>query len=239
ERILGFFGSAAAPETTFTANLTRVRKIIEQEFRVSLSERDQARLHDVHSTFHKEGLEIAFGSGGTNWGSGFPNLRDLILQPDLNGKPGNFLATEEDYQFVRDLQLRNLIVPVVGDFAGPNALASVGEYLRTNGYTVSAFYTSNVERFLFQNDVFQAFAENVRKLPIAANSVFIRSVSGRGQTHPAHVPGHRNTTLLQKISVFLTDYDQGVYTDYRSLVSTTFIAGKKPVKDADRRQAVA
>ena len=228
ERILGFFGSAAAPETTFTANLTRVRKIIEEEFRVSLSERDQDRLQYVYSTFHKEGLEIAFGSGGTNWGSGFPNLRDLILQPDLNGKPGNFLATDEDYRFVRDLHLRNLIVPVVGDFAGPKALASVGEYLRTNGYTVSAFYTSNVERFLFQNDVFQAFAENVRKLPIAANSVFIRSVSGRGQTHPAHVPGHRNTTLLQKISVFLTDYDQGVYTDYRSLVSTNFIAGEKP-----------
>src|SRR4029434_648135 len=122
ERILGFFGSAAAPETTFTANLTRVRKIIEQEFRVSLSERDQDRLQYVYSTFHKEGLEIAFGSGGTNWGSGFPNLRDLILKQDWSGRRGMCLATDEDYRFVRVLQLRNLIVPVVGDFAGPNAL---------------------------------------------------------------------------------------------------------------------
>jgi hypothetical protein len=231
ERILAFLASAAAPETTFTANLTRVRKIIGEEFGVPLSEHDQDRLGYVYSTFHKEGLEIAFGSGGTNWGSGFPNLRDLILQPDLSGKPGNFLATEEDYQFVRDLQLRNLIIPVVGDFAGPKALASVGEYLRKNGYTVSAFYTSNVERFLFQNDVFKAFAGNVRKLPIAANSVFIRSVSGRGEAHPAHVPGHRTTTVLQKISVFLRDYDQGAYADYRSFVSTNFIAGTKRNSD--------
>jgi hypothetical protein len=220
-------GSAAAPETAFTANLNRVRKIIQDEFWVPLSEHDQDRLQYVYSTFHKEGLEIAFGSGGTSWGSRFPNLRDLILQPDLNDKPGNFLATEEDYRFVRDLQLRNLIIPVVGDFAGPKALASVGEYLRKNGYTVSAFYTSNVERFLFQNDVFQAFAENVRKLPIAADSVFIRSISGRGQAHPAHVPGHRTTTVLQKIAVYLKDYDRGIYTDYTSLVSTNYIAGTK------------
>jgi hypothetical protein len=228
ERILGFLGSAEAPEKAFIANLNRVRTMIQEEFRLPLSEHDQERLEYVYSTFRKEGLEIAFGSGGTNWGSGFPNLRDLILQPDLNGKPANFLATEEDYRFVRGLQLRNLIIPVVGDFAGPKALASVGEYLRKNRYTVSAFYTSNVERFLFQNDVFQAFAGNVRKLPIAADSVFIRSVSGRSQAHAAYVPGHRTTTVLQKISVFLKDYDRGAYTDYRSLVSTNFIAGTKP-----------
>ena len=191
-----------------------------------LSEHDQDRLKYVYSMFQKEGLGIAFGSGGTSWG--FPDLKDLILQPDLNGNPGNFLSTEEDYRFVRDLQRRNLIVPVVGDFAGPKALGSVGQYLRAKHYTVSAFYTSNVERFLFQNEIFKSFVENVRKLPIAADSVFIRSVSGRGQAHPAHIPGHRTTTLLQKISIFLKDYDQGLYTDYRSLVSTNFIAGNKP-----------
>ena len=33
-----------------------------------------------------------------------------------------FLADERRYQAVRALQLRNLVVPVVGDFSGPHAL---------------------------------------------------------------------------------------------------------------------
>ncbi len=229
ERVLQYFGSASASDEAFEANLRSVRKIIQEEFQFPLSEQDQERLEYVYSAFHKEGLEIAFRTGGTNWGpSSFPTLRDLILQPDLNGNLGNFLATEEDYQFVRNLHRRNQIIPVVGDFAGPKALASVGEYLRKNGYTVRAFYTSNVEQFLFQNRVFRAFVENVRKLPIDADSVFIRAVPSRGQAHPANVPGHRTTTVLEKISVFLRDYDEGTYTDYRSLVTTHFIAAQQP-----------
>lgn len=230
EQILEDIDSAPAPAETFAANLVRVRKIIPGEFRFPLSEQDQQRLEYVYSAFYKEGLGIVFGTG-TNWAPAFtrfPNLRDLILQPDLQGNLGNFLATEEDYQFVRDLHLRNRIIPVVGDFAGAKALASVGEYLRKNNYTVRAFYTSNVEQFLFQNGVFRAFVDNVRKLPIDADSVLIRAVSNRGRVHPAHLAGHRTTTVLHKISVLLRDYDEGAHSDYWSLVTTHFIADQQP-----------
>jgi len=227
ERLLDHFATAPAPAEEFTQNLTKVRKIIQEEFKIPLSDKDQERLEFVFSSFQKEGLEIAFRIGGSNGigGRRFPNLRELILQPDLNGKPGNFLANEEDYRFVRNLHLRNRIIPVVGDFAGPKALSSVGEYLRKNGYTVRAYYTSNVEQFLFQNGNFRTFVENVRKLPIDADSVFIRAVT-RGQSHPAAVPGHRTATVLQKIAIFLKDYDLGLYPDYAGLVSTHYITGQ-------------
>jgi len=230
ERLLDYFGSEPASERTFAANLARVRKIIQQQFHFPLSAQDQERLEHVYSAFHKEGLGISFRIGPANWrGWNFPDLRELVLERDLDGQLGNFLASEEDYRFVRNLHLRNRVIPVVGDFAGPKALAGVGEYLRKNGYTVRAFYTSNVEQFLFQNGAFEAFAENVQKLPIDANSFFIRAVSGRGEPpHPAHVPGHRTTTVLQNISVFLKDYGEGAYTDYKSLVTTHFIAGQLP-----------
>jgi hypothetical protein len=228
ERLLAHFASDAVPDAIFASNLARVRNIIQRQFHFSLSESDQERLKHVYSTFHKEGLGISFRSNSPSWGGygGFPSLKDLVLQPDLKGNLGNFLASEEDYRFVRNLHLKNRIIPVVGDFAGPKALAAVGGYLRRNGYTVRAFYTSNVEQFLFQNAVFGAFVENVRKLPIDTGSVFIRAVSSRGQPHPAHVPGHRTTTVLQKISVFLKDYDDGAYSDYRDMVTTHFIAGQ-------------
>ncbi len=91
--------------------------------------------------------------------------------------------------------------------------------------TITAFYTSNVEYFLFQNGVFESYVRNVRQLPIDSRSVFIRAVAARGQPHPAQVPGHRTITLLENVAVFLKDYDQGAYPGYRDLVTTHFIAG--------------
>jgi hypothetical protein len=154
-------------------------------------------------------------------------LKDLIVQTDLNNKLGNFLASNEDYDFVRNLHRKNLIIPVVGDFGGKKALRAVGEYLRKNGFTVTAFYTSNVEQYLFQNDVFTAFANNVRTLPITDRSLFIRSATGRFP-HPARLPGHRASTLLQQMTLFLKDFDEGNYKSYTDLISINYIAPDKP-----------
>jgi hypothetical protein len=75
----------------------------------------------------------------------FPTFRGILLERELDGDLGNFLAREEDYRFVRELHLQNRIIPVVGDFAGPKALRPIRGYLKEKGYSVSAFYTSNVE----------------------------------------------------------------------------------------------
>jgi hypothetical protein len=231
ERLLDYFRSPPAPAQTYAGNLARVRDIIQQEFRFPLSEKDKKMLDYVYSMFHRAGLEISFRSGAASLGGlygGFPSLGDLVVERDLNGNLGNFLAGDEDYRFVRNLQQQNRVIPVVGDFAGAKALAGVGNYLKNSRYTVRAFYTSNVEQFLFQNGVFSQFVENVRKLPIDDNSVIIRSVSRRGRPHPASVPGHRNTTLMQKISVMLRDFDKGGYDSYTTLVNDNFISAQLP-----------
>ncbi len=186
-----------------------------------MSARDQTSLEYVYGAFRDDGLYLSFRMGYGH----FPTLRDLIEQPDPKGKPGNFLASEEDYAFVRDLQRRNRVIPVVGDFAGPKALKAVGGYLKKPSYSVTAFYTSNVEQFLFRGGSFHAFAENVKALPITSDSLIIRSVPNmwRQQQLRYQVRGMRMTMLLQKISVFLKDYDDGLYQDYRFLISTHFI----------------
>ncbi len=95
---------------------------------------------------------------------------------DGTGTQRSFLANEENYRAVRELQLQNLIVPVVGDVSGPKALHSVAEYLVQHHTTVKAYYISNVEQYLFQNNVWRDFYANVGRLPIDSSSVFIRSV---------------------------------------------------------------
>lgn len=117
---------------------------------------------------------------------------------------------------------------MVGDFAGSKTLAAVGDYLKKNRYSVTAFYTSNVEQFLFGNGVFDTFVQNIRKLPITEKSLFIRAFTGGPFGHPARVSGHRLVTVLEKMAVFLEDYDHNLYPDYWALVTTHFISGKEP-----------
>jgi hypothetical protein len=223
--LVAFFSQAPADEKTFAANLTEIRKVIQEEFQFPLSETDQRGLEYVYRNFYSQGLEISYQMGRAR--GGFPSLGELIVQPDLNGKPGNFLASAEDYDFVRGLHRKNLIIPVVGDFGGKKALAAVGDYLRKNGFTVTAFYTSNVEQYLFDSGSFAAFAENVRKLPLSERSLFIRSASGR-YPHPARLPGHRAATLLQQMTVFLRDFDEGRYQNHYELVTTNYIPVERP-----------
>src|SRR5262245_4717875 len=224
--ILAVFTQAAADEKTYAANLAAIRKVIEEEFQFPLSGEDPRYLEFVYHNFREDGLDIAYRMDDSRGGY-FPTLKDLILQTDLNNKLGNFLAGSEDYDFVRNLHRKNLIIPVVGDFGGKKAIRAVGDYLRKNGFTVTAFYTSNVEQYLFQNEVFAAFADNVRTLPISDRSLFIRSATGRFP-HPARLPGHRASTLLQQMSVFLKDFGEGRYQSYYELVTVNYIAPDKP-----------
>lgn len=222
--LLNFFSAAAADEKAYQANLAEIGKLIQEDFKFPLSDNDKSALEYVYKSFRDEGLAISYRTeGGGSWGGYFPTLREIIAGEDMNGKQGNFLAVREDYEFVRGLHRKNLIIPVVADFAGKKGIASVADYLKKNGYTVTAFYLSNVEQYLFQNGVFGDFAENVRKLPLTDKSLFIRAIAGRGP-HPARQPGHRLTTLLQKMTVFLKDYDNKLYTSYNELALTNYIA---------------
>ncbi|HMG33164.1 MAG TPA: hypothetical protein VKM94_04430 [Blastocatellia bacterium] len=224
--MLTYFTRTPGDEKIYDSNLAAIRKAIEQDFQFPLSKEDQTSLEYVYKSFYKEGLEISFRLDG-NWNGGyFPSLKDLILETDLAGKQGNFLASNEDYDFVRGMHARNLIVPVVGDFGGKKALVAVGDYLKKSGMTVTAFYTSNVEQYLFESGSFSAFANNVRKFPLNERSLFIRSVSAR-YSHPAQLPGHRSTTLLQQISVFLKEFDAGKYGSYRDMMMSNYITGQK------------
>jgi len=239
--LLSFFGGVAADDKTFADNLAAIRKAIQEDFQVTLSETDQSSLEYVYKSFRADGLEIGFrlisrfggppGGGGFRGGGfgPFPNLKQLIEQTDLNGKQSNFLASEEDYDFVRGLHRKNLIIPVVGDFSGNKALAAVGDYLRKNGFTVTAFYTSNVEMVLFQNELFEGFARNVKKLPVNERSLIIRAVFSRYQ-HPARLSGYVTFTLLQQIPVFMRDFDEGRYQSYTDVINTHYIEAEKTGK---------
>jgi hypothetical protein len=229
--LIPLISEAAAPSEVFSANLALIRNSIEQTFRIPLSAEDTKSLETTYTAFWKEGIDIRFHFGhslnlpGT---FGFPSLRELVLATDANGKGGHFLADERDYEFVRKLQEQNRVIPIVGDFAGVKALRTVGDYLRENRYTVTAFYVSNVEEYLYENQGFGRFVENVGRLPVSDKSVIIRAVRSAWTPHSHWSPRDNITMFLQSIPVFLRNYSQGLIPTYGRMVNTDFIAGEQP-----------
>jgi hypothetical protein len=94
---------------------------------------------------------------------------------DRNGQSWSYLSSEAAYQYVRELHRKNLIIPLVGDFAGPSTIRKVSDYLKERSATVATFYISNVEYYL-SGPTLRRFQANVATLPIDASSIFIRWV---------------------------------------------------------------
>ena len=112
------------------------------------------------------------------WGSReketVPSYRVLMTAKDFTGQSRSFLATEEGFRFVKDLHSRNMIVPMVGDFSGHNAIHRVGDYVREHADVIYAFYGSNVGVYL-TNQQTRAFCMNLATLPAAPRAWFIES----------------------------------------------------------------
>jgi hypothetical protein len=150
-------------------------------FTFTESELDQ--LDSVIDAFFRLGPNITTrgapaGRGGGG-GSGVTFADLTAYSYDAAGHPQSFLVSDDHFRFVKSLHEKNLIVPVSGDFGGPKAIRAIGAFLQARGGTVSAFYVSNVEQYLFQDRKDQAFYENVAQLPLTDTSVFIRPYSLR------------------------------------------------------------
>jgi hypothetical protein len=107
--------------------------------------------------------------------SRYPTYEDLQTANDGEGRNRAYLGSEENYRALKTFQERNLLVPLVGNFAGPKALRAVGAYLKARSASVTTFYLSNVEQYLFSDGIWFTFADNVATLPLDASSTFIRS----------------------------------------------------------------
>jgi hypothetical protein len=180
---------------------------------VTLSREDRATIDRFHRRFIEAGVGLQFQSAGRPPQSHYPAYRDLLLAATPSGLQANYLASEEAFQFVRGLEERDLIIPVVGDLSGPRALAAIGELLARRKLRVSAVYASNVEFYLFSDGRFQSFAANLVRLPRADNGVVIRSVFGRFGW-----PRGGSVSQIHDLSVMLDGVAKGRYRYYDELI---------------------
>jgi hypothetical protein len=194
---------------------------------LSLDARDRQMIDRYRAEFIESGLDTRYSSLGRNNRLDYPSLGQLIMATDREGHRISYLADENAYQYVREMEAHDRIVPVIGNVAGDRAVKAIGQYAAEHHLRVSAFYLSNVEQYLLTREGgFPEFARNVGALPRDSTSVIIRSYFGRmGRIHPLYVPsaGGVSTSMIEPIDSFLRRYADGEIRNYADLVFTGFI----------------
>ena len=170
EDLFKAFDKVDTSDALYRQNVTAVEDHLLKHHGFTLSADDVQQLEGIYWHFFWEGpglrytMSVGLPIGGGNRGRGgfgarrgfggnFPSYEEMVMQADWSGRSRSYLASEDAFTFLKAFEGRNLLVPVVGNFAGPKALRAVGRYVRDHGATVTAFYVSNVEQYLFQDAI--------------------------------------------------------------------------------------
>ena len=180
EDLFAALETSVATGALYRQNLSEVTAWLKDRHGLPLTDDDLAGIDYVYRHgFFADGPELNYRlTGGGIGRGGTPSYAQLMAMDDGEGQQRSYLATERNFAFVKNLQSRNLVVPVVGDFGGTRALRAIGRYARSKEAPVSAFYLSNVEQYLKPAGKWEAFCANVAAMPLADASTFIRSVRG-------------------------------------------------------------
>ena len=223
EELFTAYDSIVPDRRLLLDNLQAIKTQLEERHKFKLSSDDEASIEFVYRSFYAGGPDLTYnGVGGGGFGrSRMPSYAELMEVTDEEGVNRSYMGTEENYKILQEFEKKNLIVPVVGDFAGPKAIRAVAAYLKQYDAFVSAFYLSNVEQYLFQqNDDWIKFYHNVEALPVDATGAFIRSVfNGQAVTAQASSYGLRSASVLSSIPELLKAFGAGEVRNYYDVIN--------------------
>jgi len=204
DAILSAIAQQEPDQRLYRQTLTQALDLLKRKRGFGLTPDDEGTNEYVLRTFFEFGPDLTYSPipmRGASFGalrlaasSPYPSFAELMNETDGRGVNRAYLASEPSYKVLREMQQKNLIVPLVGDFGGGKALRAVGKWVRDHNAIVTTFYTSNVEQYLFQNNVWREYYDNVAALPLDRSSTFIRSYfpgQFRGRAMPDRQGGVR------------------------------------------------
>src|SRR6266850_1443071 len=213
--------AALRPRIAFVIDIRRQNMLEHLMYKAifELSTDDQNGIKYVYKTFFNAGPSLDYGIGG-GFGGSMPTYADLMVETDGQGQHQSYLASDENFRILKRLEENNLLIPVVGDFAGPRAIREIGRYLHAHDALVTAFYLSNVERYLFEDaSAWRKFFVNVAILPYDSNSQFIRAVlNGTGFLRPSRRFGFGSVSLLCPIADLMKAFSAGRIHYYEDVI---------------------
>ena len=202
-------------DAVFARNLKAIQDHLTVRRKLPLPPEDLEGIARVYAAFRHYGPAMNYSASTNLFGAGrrggnAATYWDLMTQVDANGKALSYLASETSFRVIKDLYARNLIVPLVGNFAGPTTIRAIGNWVRARGETVHAFYVSTVEHYLRDAGSLPAFCANVATLPLTRDSVFIRPGNARQLREGNAMGANTNAAPLPMASTFVGQYQIGV-----------------------------
>lgn len=219
--LLDAYGSVPSSDSLYRQNLTAVRDWLTKHHGFALGDSDIAGIEYVYSAFSSAGPELTYNFGNARGGfrgngRGMPTYGELMVLTDGAGGHRSYLASEENYRALREMEMNNAIIPLVGNFAGDKAIKIVAKYLKDQHATVTAFYLSNVEQYLWNGgDDGRKFFGNVGALPLDSASTFIRSVFNMGGFGGG---GMRGVSMLASMAAQLKAFTEGKINSYYDVI---------------------
>jgi hypothetical protein len=191
--IFNAYLAAEGSQELYEANLKAVQDVLMKKHGFPLTPGDVEGIRWAMGNYYNFGPSINYNSslsasvppaivgavGGGFGGNNGVTYAALMTAEDGTGQNRSFLGDQENFEFLKDLETRNLVLPVVGDFGGTKAIQAVAVYLKGVDAMVSAFYLSNVEQFLSVGGKWRNFCTSAASLPLDDTSFFIRSGRGR------------------------------------------------------------
>jgi hypothetical protein len=217
------FAGVASDSLLYKKNHDAIVDLLVNKHGFALSDELRKKLDDVIWAFYTAGPDITYnfgtgggGGGGGYGGRGMPTYAQIQMLDDGHGLDRAYMGSDGAFRAIKELEGKNLLVPVVGDFAGPKAIRAVGVYLKEHNATVSIFYTSNVEQYLFQDPQnWRNYYESVATLPLTDKSTFIRSgFNGAGGGGGGGRGRGRSSSLTASMQELLKAYKEGHITQY-------------------------
>ena len=209
--LLDAYMQAAPSDALYQKNFAAVKSWLIAHHGFKLRAEDVNGIDYIYSSFQAGGPLLSYNAARPQR-QRYPTYSELQRETDGQGQPRGYLASEANFRWLKRFEELNLIIPIVGDFGGSKALKAVAGYLKDHGATVGAFYTSNVENYLFQDGIWAQFARNAAALPLDASSTFIRACfDSCAAVAPA---GSRAVTLLDSMTSLLADVERGRVRSY-------------------------
>src|SRR6516164_4463503 len=135
EEIFRAFSAVEATDTLYSRNMRTIVNQLTKTHQFTLSSADILRMQHIFNAIYVYGPTIQYSttqSAGRRL-TREPTYAELMLATDRGGFHHSYLATEEAFAYLKRFEADNLLIPIMGDFAGQKALASVGRYLAGRG----------------------------------------------------------------------------------------------------------
>jgi hypothetical protein len=174
EEIFKAFEPVTGSTDLYKETLQSIKDRLVRQHQFKLAGDDEQKIEYVFNVFLRGGPRMNYAYSSSSPNNQVPSYYNLMVATDGRGRNWSYLDTEERYRYVRDMQLKNLIVPLVADFGGPKTLKTIGQYLKDHAATVSVFYISNVEDYLDAS--WRQYKVNLAALPADDSTLLVRFI---------------------------------------------------------------